>query len=284
MRGWSLTAATIGLANYGLKCSSLPVYTGGERPAAGTVISQKRITGRLVLSAGNITIEKSCIQPTSAGQGLPLVSTTDNNTGKITTSPVTIRDSEIDGSLLSDYNAAFATGFVGIANVQNNYIHDVGSGIALMETGSQLSGRVEGNYVNNLRSWGDGATNGNHSDALTVRDFDLSSNAARQLAISNNRLDCDSGNDTGALFIQTYSGNISNVTIEGNLLEGKGYQLVLVAGSGHTYSNMKAINNRMTGTGWGTGYVGSGPGWTEQFDNYINDPTQTENKGQPVTF
>jgi hypothetical protein len=73
--------------------------------------------------------------------------------------------------------------------------------------------------------------------------------------VRNNRFDCNSGNDTGALFIQTYSGNIDNVVIEGNLLEGATYQLVLGAGYGHNYSNMSAINNRMSGTGYGAGNI-----------------------------
>jgi hypothetical protein len=282
MPGWKVTASNTGLAPFGLSCSSLPVYTGSTKPAAGSVISQKRILTSLNLSAGDITIEKSCVQPTTAGQGLPLLGTMDYNNFTITPRTVTIRDSEIDGSLLGSRLSALVTGFIGIADLQNNYIHDVGSGIGIMNAGPKLSGVIEGNYVTKLRAWGDPRTDGNHSDGFTVRDF--SAAAGRQLIVRNNRFDCNSGNDTGALFIQTYSGNIDNVVIEGNLLEGATYQLVLGAGYGHHYSNMSAINNRMSGTGYGAGYVADGPGWSSQSGNAINDPSQPDNRGRAVTF
>ena len=280
--GWGLMASNTGLASRGLVCSELPVYTGSARPAAGTIISEKRITTAMVLSAGDITIERSCIQPKDVGQGLPLLGTTDNDSGQIAKSTVIIRDSEIDGSLLSAYDAAWTTGFIGIADLQNNYIHDVGSGIALMNTGRQLSSSIEGNYVNNLSRWGDAATTGNHSDAMTVRDFDASSSPGRKLLIKNNRLDCDSGNDTGALFIQTYSGDINNVLIEGNLFEGDGYQLGLEARFGNDYSNMQAINNRFSGTGWGATYKTGGPGWTTWKDNFVHDQSQPTAQGKSI--
>jgi hypothetical protein len=37
--------------------------------------------------------------------------------------------------------------------------------------------------------------------------------------------DCNSLNDTGAFCIQTYSGDIANLTTDANLLEGGNYQL-----------------------------------------------------------
>jgi hypothetical protein len=91
-----------------------------------------------------------------------------------------------------------------------------------------LSALVERNYITKLRAWGDPAADGNHSDAFTVRDFKDA--PGRQLLVRNNRFDRNSGNDTDAFFIQTYSGDFANVTAEGNLLEGGGYQLVLGAG------------------------------------------------------
>lgn len=241
-----------------------------------------RFTSPIILSAGNITIEQSCMQPTTAWQGLPLMSTTDNNTAAIAPSTVTIRDSEIDGSKLSAYDAAMTTGFIGIANLQRNYIHDVGSGIGLMNTGKSLSSVVEGNYVRGLRAYGDGATTGNHSDAFTVRDFDARTTPGRALTVRNNRFNCDSANATGAFFIQTYSGTIQNVSLQNNLLEGGGYQLGLEAGFGNTYSNLTASNNRFSGTGWGPAYVTGGPGWTSWSENYINNPSGQNNIGTPI--
>ena len=71
----------------------------------------------MILSAGDITLSETCIQPTSTWQGLPLLSTTDNNTGQIARSRVVIRDSEFDGSRLSTHDAAFTGAFVGIAPI-----------------------------------------------------------------------------------------------------------------------------------------------------------------------
>jgi hypothetical protein len=279
--GWLLDASKTGLAPFGLFCARLPVYQGSYEPAAGSVISEKRFTRPLGLFKGNIRIERSCMQPTTASPGLPLLATTNYNTLKITKKTVTIIDSEIDGSLLGDQLSAQVTGFLGVADLKNNYIHDVGSGIAIFNAGPKLSSVVEGNYVAKLRAWGDPRTTGNHSDGFTVRDF--ADAPGRTLIVRNNRIDCNSGNDSGAFFIQTYSGNIANVTAEGNLLEGGGYQLVLGAGYNHTYKNMRAINNRLSGTGAGPAHVDpDGPGWAQATDNYINDPGQPDNRGQPV--
>lgn len=283
--GWQITADNVGLKPHGLTCADLPAYTGPSRPAAGTTISGQRITGAVYLTAGNIVVEKSCFQPTAIARGIAIVNTADSDLGKLTPGPgpVTIRDSEFDGSKLDAATAAWATGFIGVADLQRNYFHDLGSGAALMRTGTSQNTLVEGNYVTALRAWGNPATDGNHNDAFTIRDFDVTGNANRTATVRNNRFDCDGGNDTGAFFIQTYSGAIGNVTITGNLLEGGGYQLALEE-KNYPYSNMRALNNRMSGTGWGAGYVSRGEGWREQSDNHIYDPTKTDGKGRAVNF
>lgn len=278
LRGWQVSASRVGLAPLGLACDELPVYTGPDHPPAGTTIARKRIVSPLVLDSGTV-IEESCVKPTSSWLGLPLVSTVDRELAN----PVTIRDTEIDGSLLDARHSAFTGGFSGIADLYRNYIHDVGSGISFVGTGSQHSAVVENNYVDNLSAYGDGATDGNHSDAFTVRDFDASAVPSRTLTVRDNRFDCDSGNDTGAVFIQTYNGDISNVSLTGNLLEGDGYQLGLESGFGHTYSGMVATDNRFSGTGWGPAYIGgTGPNWSTWSGNYLANPARADYVGRPV--
>ncbi len=279
--GWLVTAENVGLRSQGLSCSGLPVYTGPRDVVAGTTISGQRITHPLNVSAGSITIERSCMQPTVADPGLPLVATTNYNTLRPAAGVVTIRDSEFDGSRLGGQAAAQATAFLGVANLLNNYVHGFGSGLALMDTGTRLDVLVEHNYVTGLVAWGDGATTGNHSDAFTIRDFDGRHRAARRAIVRNNRFDCNSGNDTGALFIQTFAGRIDNVTIEGNLLEGGGYQLGLNQAN-HPYGAMRASNNRFTGTGYGPAYVQNGSGWSEWVDNYRYDPAAPDGRGAPI--
>lgn len=283
--GWELNASRTGLAPKGLSCSSLPLYGGSSKPLAGTTISEKRIDTTLDLSSGNITIEKSCIQPTGVGGGLPLVTTTDYNncpsSCALTPTTVTIRDSEIDGSLISASAVAQACAFLGIGNIERNYIHGMGSGICMFNTGGTLSATVQGNYVHQLRAFG-----GSHNEAFTIRDFPTDTNPSRSINILNNRFDSSSGNDTGAAFLQTYGDDINNVLFEGNLLEGEGYQLGLEAGFGNIYgTSMRVNNNRFTGTGYGVGYVsdaGLGYGWSQWTNNYIYNPGAVNGQGVPA--
>ncbi|MGY1699104.1 hypothetical protein [Geodermatophilus sp. SYSU D00766] len=288
LRGWQLSAHNTGLAPFGLSCGDLPRYTGSIKPPPGSVISEVRITESLDLSNADITIDKSCVQPTSIGSGMPILTTTDFNRCSaadgcpVSPGPVTITNSEIDGSLLDAQAGAFTTGFLGIADLRNNYVHDVGSGIAIMNAGHDRSSLIERNYVTRLRAYGDGATTGNHSDAFTVRDFDSSRSGDRRLVVRDNRFDCSSGNDTGALFVQALAGDIDNLTVTGNLLEGGGYQLGLNQDGGHTYANLAAVDNRFSGTGYGPAYVQGGTGWSEWADNYLHDPGRADTRGKPL--
>jgi hypothetical protein len=288
LKGWELTESNTGLAAVGLSCDELPRYTGGEKVPAGATISEKRIETTLDLSAGNITVERSCIRPHAAGRGLPLVTTTDNNRCDASgcappPAQVILRDCEIDGSLVDNFTVAYSLGFGGIGSVERCYIHDVGSGIGVYGQGTPFDALAVGNYITRLRAWGDPGDGGSHNDGLTIRDF---ANPAHQVIIKNNRIVASSGNDTGALFIQPNDALIDNVLIEGNLLDGNGYQLGLEAANGFIYGrSMRAINNRFSGTGFGAAYVstkGLEYGWAEWRDNYIDDPAEPDNRGRPV--
>lgn len=280
--GWQLTKYSVGLNKYGINGSTLPLYTGILKPLAGAVIRNKKITSPLDLSNGNITIEKCLIQPTSSGQGVPILTTFDSNGVKPGDGPVSIIDCTIDGSQLSQFSAAMSSAIQAIGTIRGNYIKGLGSGIAILNVGTQFDGLVEGNYVTDLVAYGDAATDGNHSDGFTVRDFDISINPSRQLVVQNNRFDESSGNDTGALFIQTNSGRIGNVLVQGNLLEGGGYNMALNQ-QNFTYSNIRSTNNRFQPTGYGASYVDGGIGYTQWTDNYLNDPAQPDNRGSVVT-
>jgi hypothetical protein len=280
--GWKLNESNTGLAAFGIVGGDLPVYTGPYEIPAGSFISGVRFTSPVSLYQGNITIEKSYFQPTSAGRGLPIVSTTNYNgdyePGK---GKVIIRDSEFDGSKLSTETAGWATAFIGIADLQRNYVHGFGSGFALMNTGSQLDSLIEGNYITKLVAFGNPATTGNHNDAFTIRDFSDAQRSDRKAIIRNNRFVADSDNATGAFFIQAYSGRIDNVSIENNLLEGKGYNLGLEANNGG-YSNVDAINNRFNPTGFGSTYTNGGPGWDTWQNNYRFNPLIADGAGTAV--
>lgn len=287
LKGWKLNESNTGLAGVGLSCDQLPLYAGDGKVPAGVTIRGQRIETTLDLSAGNITVERSCIRPKAVGRGLSLVSTTDYNRCDASScppppAPSTLRDCEIDGSLVDNFTVAYSLGFGGIGSVERCYIHDVGSGIGVYGEGTQFDAFAVGNYITRLRAWGDAGAGGSHNDGLTVRSFP---NSSRQAVIRNNRINASSGNDTGALFIQPNGASIDNVLVEGNLLEGNGYQLGLEANDFVFGRSMRAVDNRFSGTSFGPGYVeskGLGYGWAEWRDNYINDPTKSDNRGRPV--
>lgn len=291
LKGWELNESNAGLAGVGLSCAELPRYTGDEKVPAGATITGKRIETTLDLSAGNITVERSCIRPRAVSRGLPLVSTADYNRCDANgcappPAPVTLRDCEIDGSLVDNFTVAYSLGFGGIGSVERCYIHDVGSGIGVNGRGTPFDTFIAGNYITRLRAWGQSGGTGSHNDGLTVREFPTSTKPDRQAVIKNNRVNASSGNDTGALFIQPNDAPIDNVLVAGNLLEGNGYQLGLEAANGFTYGrSMRAVDNRFSGTDYGPAYVdskGLGYGWSEWQDNHINDPAKSDNRGQPI--
>jgi hypothetical protein len=291
LRGWLRTDANTGLARVGLDCAGLAPYAGPAKPPPGTTIVEKRIETSLDLSNGNITIERSCIKPKSVGPGLPVITTTDyndctNEGCAVTKAMVTIRDSEIDGSDVSTEEISRSCAFSGVGTLERNYVHGVGSGICFFGTGLELDAVADGNLVRGLRAYGDPATTGSHNESLTVRDFPTDAKPSRRMRIRNNLLECKTGNDSGAIFIQSYAGDIDQVLIEGNLLVDGGYQLVLEANGGNVYGkNMSAVDNRFSGTGYGPGYVdgkGLSYGFSVWKDNHLHDPTKPDHKGAVV--
>lgn len=283
LMGWELTPTNVGLAPHGLDCDTLPVYTGTDTPVAGTVISEKRINTNLFVYKGPITITKSCIKPTSNGPH-GLISTWDTlcphpQCVPEPTGQVTITDSEIDGSLMSNQAVAYSAAFMGVGILERNYIHDTGSGIAFYNTGTINTASAINNYVHRMRAYGNAATTGSHNETATIRDYSTSGNPNRQLVIRGNHFNIDSGNDSGALFIQAYAGPINNVTVQNNYMLGNSYQLVLEAHNAGYGNNMRSINNRFSGTGYGVGYTTGGSGWAVWTDNHIYNAGNADGKG-----
>ncbi len=288
-KGWSLTASKVGLAPFGLTCASLPEYTAsGSTVAAGTTIYRQRITGWLDLTLGNITISQSCIQPKPGYVGQGSTSLTTWGTRDLQ-GPVTVQDSEYDGSLLSTRDQAYIGFFNGVASMYRNYIHDSGSGIGIQgsyeKTGQNVV--IQNNYIDHLIAYGDASGSGNHQSAFTVRDLDLTTNSSRQLLVKDNFFDCDGANATGSFFIQPNGGNVSNLTAQGNLLAGNGFNLILQDDQGRfpgvTYHNMRAIDNRMQPTEYGpASLAGRGEGWTQWTNNYLYNPVGTDGQGKVV--
>jgi hypothetical protein len=278
--GWQLTATNVGLARLGLSCDSLPLYTGSSKPAAGTTISLKKITSsELDLSNGNITLDRVCVKPSSAGNRASIIFGYNPDTGGNQLGPATIMDSDIDGSVTSN-NLIYATcAFRGAGSLYRNNIWGMGSGICYFDSPSVPTSVIEQNYVHDLRSGMYGSpSQQSHNESATIRSFGGTSMVWR-----NNKLVSKSGADSGALFIQTYAGKIQNVSLVGNYFDSYGYDLPLEAGYGNSYSNMQAVNNRFVISGYGVGYTTGGPGWAVWSGNYIYDPNAVDAKGKAAS-
>ncbi|MGY1649745.1 DUF4082 domain-containing protein [Geodermatophilus sp. SYSU D01119] len=278
LMGWQINATNVGLAPLGLSCSSLPAYTGSLKPPAGARITGVRITGNLDLSNGDIVISRSCIQPRT-GNDRAVVSNDvcgANECVVQSARSVTIVDSEIDASLAPASSIGQACAFRGIGTLQRTYMHGMGSGICFFGTGTTFDGLAEQNYVTGLRSYAS-----SHNEAATIRDFRRNAGDTRRVQFVNNRLDCQSGNETGGLFIQPTWVDIYNVWVTGNYIEGGGFNLYL-EDKGGRYGNVHATNNRFRSTGWGPAVVSSGVGWATWSENYLYSATAADAKGTPV--
>lgn len=306
LKGWQINPTNVGLAPHGLSCASLPEYNGpvsngNFKPAAGSVISKVRISKPMNLSNGNITIEKSCIRGGGIinEQGMTVTWEPDGCGNSCTPGrgPVTIRDSEFDGSNIGREAVSRGCAFHGLGFLERNYIHDLGSGLCFVNTGKELSGSMVNNYIHKLRGNGidPGTPQGSHNEAGTIRDFPTNSNPNRTILIANNMFDSkDTGdNDSGAFFIQPIWGEINNATLEGNLFVSGNFNLTLEAynrdGERIPYGrNMRANNNRFDGGYYGphnnqqNGVVNYG--WAEAKENYINDPSKPDNKGRALSL
>lgn len=275
--GWQLNASNVGLAQFGLTCDQLPVYTGSLRPAAGARISGVRIIGNLDLRNGDIVVERSCIRPGS-GTGSLVTNYVcgADDCPVISEKSIVIRDSEFDASTVPASQIAGSCAFRGTGTLQRNYMHGMGSGICFYGTGMKHEAIAEQNYVTDMRSYG-----GSHNEAATIRDFMLDQNPNRIARFTQNRFDIASGNVTAGLFIQPTWDDIDTLVVEGNLIEGGGYNLFLNASHG-SYQNVRAINNRFRSTGWGPSTVMGGPGWAQWSNNYMYDATKADARGALV--
>jgi len=50
-----------------------------------------------------------------------------------------------------------------------------------------------------------------------------------------------------------------------------------------SYSNLRSVDNRFSGTGFGATYVQRGSGWAEWSNNYIYESSAADGKGAAVS-
>jgi hypothetical protein len=279
LKGWQLNEFNTGLKGAGINrdtlqlCPLKPDIYGWLRPASGSVIRNCRIENPICLAAGNITIERCWVKFTvDPGAGMPAITDLDFNRMIPCSSSVTVRDCDIDGTALADPNnnrEGFPTvGSVGVW--QRNNIYGIGCGW-YTSIGNGLPILVENNYIHDLRT---GTTS--HDDGLTIR-----SRSSPVTLFVNNRIDANTIHCTGALFLQATFGFLDSIYVEGNLLEGNGYNLIL-EWNRNGYGRIWAKNNRFKAVGYGTCYVAGGGGWLGWEDMYLNDSTKVDNMGSVV--
>lgn len=280
-RGWLLTAANTGLAGVGVGRSTLPLYTGPAKPAAGTIILMKRITlPELDLSNGNITLDRCWVCPSDAAGRSSIIFGYDPNFGDYRQNgPVTIQDCDIDASAVTNTTVYGQCAFRGAGNVLRCNIWGMGSGVAIFGHPNQPTVLIEGNYVHDLRGGLSGPTQQqSHNESATIRWFPGTSCIFR-----NNRLQSRTGSESASMFIEAIAGPINHVLLEGNEFNvSSGWVMALEP---YTYgygTDMKAINNRLVKASYGYAYVNGGPGWAEWTDNYALDAAAPDYRGAAV--
>jgi hypothetical protein len=282
LKGWHLNASNTGLAGAGIDRNSLPEYKGNLendywKPARGEVIRMKKITRPLWLINGNITIDRCWFQPkVPLAEGL--ITTYNFNDGWTPSSaPSYIYDSDLDGTALTAVAASRQCAVRGLADIKRCNIYGMGTGIAIFSYALKADCVVEGNFVHDLRAYGDPAKGGSHNESFTIRSY-----LGNSLIIRNNRFIDKTGNDSGAIFIQPYSTSIQHVLVEGNLLESYNYCIFIMNYGKNTYSDFKVKNNRFVRGGFGPHCVNDGVGFAAWADNYYHDPADADHKGAMV--
>jgi hypothetical protein len=191
----------------------------------GAVVEGLDIKGSVVIDAPNVTL-KNC-KVTDPGYAVVLI--------KAGITGTTIQDCEIDNE------GTGGQGITGQGTFLRNNIHDCADGINVGGDNTL----IEGNYIHMMRGTADSHFDGIQADGkfsnLTIR---------RNTVINEYTW-------TSAVMLDNYWGPIDNVVIEENLLIGGGYTVYINemgAGQpgGGPVTNVRFINNRLTGGYWGS--------------------------------
>jgi hypothetical protein len=278
LKGWQIDESNIGLQGAGIDRTTLADYAGPNPIPAGTTVTERHFTTIPDLSAGNITLERCWIDLDSGGGGL--VTASPNG-------PITLVDCDVDAqdapvaagdySTVAYYTDLYSSMGDALLTVRRCNVYGTGMGAHL--DGPTL---IENTYIHGLRGVGNPGTNGNHVDGLTRR------GGTEQLTVRNSRIDSSTpGNTTGDLFLQTTGGTtIDNVTIDGNLFDFAGNDVIMEAKDGGSYgTNKQATNNRLRGGCYCQNFMvpASPPHWDTWTDNYLYDDSDADGRGAAVS-
>ena len=205
---------------------------------AGQVVSGLDISGNVLITASNVTLQRSRI--TGGSWNIIQISGSATN--------VTIQDVEINGT----GSLEGANGIHGTATVLRTNIYGVENGIV---PGSNSV--IRDNYIHGLKAPGS-----SHYDGIQI---DGGQNNVR---ITHNYIDLHEWTQTSTVMIDNYFGAISNIAVDDNLLIGAGYTVYSDGRfNSSTISGVSFTNNRLGKGYWGFASInGPRPVWTGNVD------------------
>jgi hypothetical protein len=269
--GWQLNETNTGLAGVGVDKNSLPLYTGPIPFPAGTTISMQKVVvpdGNIAYEAGNITFDRCWI----VGTGYVGLNGSSAGNG-----PVTAQDCDIETENFMGYTVV--TGNSGQLTVLRCNITGGQAGVSLRGNDT-----IRQSYVHGLISgfFSDGSPN--HIDGFR-RDSGIG-----QVNVIDCYIDATSDPDhTSATVFLPATDYFDNLLFQGNLFQNDhGYNdnCALENKGGGYGEHLYMDNNRFApifgGYVWDYTTNSHGLGWGRWTDNYVNDPSQPDNKGAVV--
>jgi len=204
----------------------------------GQVVSGLDITGNVLITASNVTLQRSRI--TGGNWNIIQISGSATN--------VTIQDVEINGT----GSVEGANGIYGTATVLRTNIYGIENGIVPLSNSV-----IRDNYIHGLKAPGSP-----HYDGIQI---DGGQNNVR---ITHNHIDMHEWNQTATVMIDNYFGAISNIAVDNNLLVGGGYTVYSDGRfNSSVISGVSFTNNRIGKGYWGFASI-NGPRavWTGNVD------------------
>ena len=207
------SGGTPGSANTGVPTgSALEASSATTVSRAGAVLEGLDVRGCLTITASDVTVRRSRIR---CGSEYP-VRVSGGARG------VLLEDVEIDGMGSPSTTAVGGDGFT----VRRADIHDVGDGPRMGDNTV-----LEDSWIHDLAAGG-----GSHNDGVQ-------STGGRNIVIRNNRIE-NPDQQTSCVLIGADLGDIDNVLVEGNLLNGGNYTVYAGSDPGYRATNIRIVGNR----------------------------------------
>ena len=204
----------------------------------GQVVSGLDITGNVLITASNVTLQRSRI--TGGNWNIIQISGSATN--------VTIQDVEINGT----GSVEGANGIYGTATVLRTNIYGIENGIVPLSNSV-----IRDNYIHGLKAPGSP-----HYDGIQI------DGGQNDVKITHNHIDMHEWNQTATVMIDNYFGAISNIAVDNNLLVGGGYTVYSDGRfNSSVISGVSFTNNRIGKGYWGFASI-NGPRavWTGNVD------------------